>query len=279
MSSQSPVYAVGDLQGCYESLLAILDKIPETATVYFLGDLVNRGPESLKTLRAVIAMGDRARCVLGNHDLHLLAVAANVTKAHRKDTIQEILRAPDAPALIDWLRKQPLMHEFGDTIFVHAGIHPQWTLDQARELARQAHETLSGDDWKAQLSQMYGALDWDENLTGPLRIQAILNGFTRMRFVNKTTGALDFTLKEGLDSAPDTMVPWFDYPHRRLEKNKTVCIGHWSMLGLINRPDLIAIDTGCLWGGELTAVKLPERRFIRVSCPCWADPLAFKKKA
>lgn len=269
------IYAIGDLQGCRESLDLLLEDIPETSPLIFVGDLVNRGPESLATLRRVIGLGDRARCVLGNHDLHLLAAAAGAQKVSKKDTIADILNAPDAADLIDWIRRQPVLLEDTGIVFVHAGIHPLWTLEKARSLAAEAHDMLMGDDWQAILRDMYGNLNWDDKLKGAERMQAILNAFTRMRFVDRKTGELDFKQKEDIGSAPKSLVPWFDYKERVL-KGTPICFGHWSMLGLVNRPDIVAIDTGCLWGGELTAVRFPDRKIIQEKCPCWADPFAFK---
>ena len=175
----NPYFAIGDLQGCLESLDGLLEQLPEDAPLIFLGDLVNRGPESLATLRRVAGLGSRARCLLGNHDLHLLAVAAGASKVHKKDTIGEIFEAPDADELIEWLRHQSIMIETEDAVFVHAGVHPLWTLEKARGLAREAEAVLSGPDWKAMLQQMYGNSDWDDGLKGGERMQAILNCFTR----------------------------------------------------------------------------------------------------
>lgn len=271
----STLYAVGDVQGCLESLEALLEQIPADAPLLFVGDLVNRGPESLETLRFVKSLGARARVTLGNHDLHLLAVAAGAGRMHRKDTIAPILTAPDRDELIDWLRRQPLMVEEADVVFVHAGLHPAWTLERARALAAQVHEALSGPDWRESLSAMYGNTAWSDDLKGPERVRAILNAFTRMRFVDRRTGELDFDQKEGVGSAPKHLVPWFEYENR-INAEATICFGHWSMLGLVNRPNIIAIDTGCLWGGKLTAMRFPDRRVFEEVCPCWADPHAFK---
>ncbi len=276
-ANANDVYAIGDIQGCLKSLEGLLEQIPDDARIVFVGDLVNRGPDSLETLRFVKSLGDRARTTLGNHDLHLLAVAAGAGKAHKKDTIQPILTAPDCCELIDWLRAQPLLIEDAGTVFVHAGIHPAWTLEQARTLAQEAHEALAGPNWRLWLAGMYGNTQWSDELTGASRMRAILNSFTRMRFVNATTGNLDFDLKEGAQSAPPDFIPWFDYPERKAA-DAVICFGHWSMLGLVNRPNIIAIDTGCLWGGRLTAVRFPNRRFYEEPCPCWADPLAFSDK-
>ena len=273
--AQQQYFAIGDLQGCLESLEGLLEQIPEDAPIIFAGDLVNRGPQSLATLRLVKNLGARARCTLGNHDLHLLAVAAGARKVHKKDTIGEIFDAPDCDELIDWLRQQPLLIDMPEAVFVHAGIHPLWSLKKAKKLAQEAHDMLSGPDWKAMLQQMYGNSDWDDGLKGPARLQAILNCFTRMRFVDRKTGALDFTQKEDVGSAPKNLIPWFEYK-KRVIQDTPICFGHWSMLGLINRPNIVAIDTGCLWGGQLTAVRFPDRRIFQENCPCWADPFAFK---
>lgn len=275
--SERPFYVIGDLQGCYESFEELLALLPSDADLLFVGDLINRGPDSLGTLRRVMALGDRANTVLGNHDLHLLAVAAGVGKVHRKDTIQPIIDAKDADDLYDWLRTRPLMIERGGITIVHAGIHPKWTLEQARARAKEAEAVLSGSRWKKELAKMYGGQDWNDSLTEPIRIQAILNAFTRMRFVHRDTGALNFEFKEGLDSVPPEWIPWFKYKDRPM-RGQPICFGHWSMLGLINEKDVIATDTGCLWGGSLTAVRFPDREIVSVACPCWADPLAFKKK-
>ncbi len=269
--NQEHLYAIGDIQGCLESLQNLLEQLPQNARIVFTGDLVNRGPQSLATLRFVKSLGDRARTTLGNHDLHLLAVAAGAGRVHRRDTIQEVLDAPDSKELIDWLRRQPLMIEDMGVTFVHAGINPKWTLSEARDLAAEAHEALSGKHWKKWLEGMYGNTRWEKNLKGASRMRAILNAFTRMRFVDRETGELDFEQKEGVGSAPENLIPWFEF-EGRTARDALICFGHWSMLGLVNRPNLVAIDTGCLWGGRLTAVRFPDRRFFEEVCPCWANP-------
>ncbi len=277
LSLAEPVYAVGDIQGCLESLTALLEQLPPQAPLIFLGDIVNRGPDSLGALRFVRALGSRARVVLGNHDMHLLAVAAGAGKLHRKDTIGPILEAEDRDELIDWLRAQPLMIEAAGVVFAHAGIPPMWDLPLARRLAREAETALSGPDWTSWLQGMYGATQWSSGLEGAPRMRAILNGFTRMRYVDARTGALDFDEKGGPTAAPTGLIPWFKDP-RRKTKGTVVCFGHWSTLGLVNLADAVAIDTGCLWGGKLTAVRFPDRRFFEEPCPCWADPLAYASR-
>ena len=197
------VYAVGDLQGCLESLTNLLEIVPKNAQLLFVGDLVNRGPESLATLRYVKDLCDagRARTLLGNHDLHLLAVAAGAGSVHRKDTIGEILTAPDYDDLINWLRRQPLLIDTPDTVFVHAGIPPRWTLEQAKTLAHEAETHLQADDWKDYLQGMYGAENFRDDLTGPARMRAIFNGLTRMRFIGPDSEP-EYNLKEGADKGP-----------------------------------------------------------------------------
>ena len=269
--------AIGDVQGCLESLEGLIEQFPDDARLIFVGDIVNRGPDSLGTLRFVKNLGPRASVTLGNHDLHLLAVASGAGKPHKRDTISDILAAPDRDELIDWLRRQPLLIEEAGVVFVHAGIHPLWPIERARMLAAEAAAALSGPDWAAWLQGMYGNSHWEEGIEGPARMRAILNAFTRMRFVDRDTGELDFEQKEGVADAPAWLQPWFEFPKRKCG-DLTICFGHWSMLGLINRPNVVAIDTGCLWGGKLTAVRFPDRRFFEEPCPCWADPFAFKKK-
>lgn len=268
---QDNLYAIGDLQGCLESLEGLLEQLPENARIIFVGDLVNRGPQSLATLRFVRELSLAGRCtgvVLGNHDLHLLAVAAGTGRLHRKDTIGEILEAPDCDELLDWLRRQPLLIETDTTLFVHAGIPPQWTLEEARAYAAETEHELSSDHWRAYLKDMYGNEDKVAKDKSAARMRGILNGLTRMRFVN-AEGHLDFGPKMGPADAPEGCKPWFDCP-RKVQKR--ICFGHWSTLGLLVRPDVVAIDTGCLWGGALTAIRLSDGRIYTEQCPQWAPP-------
>lgn len=265
------LYAIGDIQGCLESLEGLLEQIPADARIIFAGDIVNRGPQSLETLRFVrdLCLSGRALgTVLGNHDLHLLAVAAGSGRIHRKDTIREIFEASDCDELLDWLRRQPLLIETEATIFTHAGIPPQWTLQEARSYAQEAHEELSGKNWKKYLQDMYGNEDKVAAGKSAARMRGILNGFTRMRFVD-AQGRLDFDPKTNPADAPQGCIPWFDYPRKI---HKRICFGHWSTLGLLVRPDVIAIDTGCLWGGALTAIRLRDGRIFTEQCPQWAPP-------
>ncbi|UWE17058.1 symmetrical bis(5'-nucleosyl)-tetraphosphatase [Herbaspirillum huttiense] len=262
-------YIIGDLQGCGASLQDLLAVLPPFASdrLIFAGDLINRGPQSLHTLRTVMQMGERAQSVLGNHDLHLLAVACGIRPAHRDDTLDDILNAPDRDELIDWLRHRPLaIHEQGHLI-VHAGVLPQWDLQQALALASEVETMLRSDHWIDFLRHMYGNQPdrWSDDLTGHERLRCIINAFTRLRFC-QADGTMDFAVKEGAAAAPEGLMPWFEVPGRRTE-DVTVVFGHWSTLGLVLRPNLIALDTGCVWGGKLSAVRLEDRALFQVQCP------------
>jgi len=270
--------AIGDLQGCAPSLYELLERLPNGAPLRLVGDLVNRGPASLETLRTIIAMGDRVRTVLGNHDIHLLAVAAGVRKKGKSDTFDDILEAPDCDSLITWLRHQPLAIREDDFLIVHAGVLPQWSPDQVVNLSREIEAELQGSNWQAFLSGVFGnAADrWRDDLVGIERHRVIVNALTRLRFCS-AEGVMDLKTKEGLGSAPAGVMPWFDAPDRRTADVTVVC-GHWSTLGLVMRPNLVALDTGCVWGGKLTAVRLAarpnQRTLVQVDCPQYQDPLA-----
>jgi len=272
------IFAIGDLQGCAPSFQDLLAHLPAHASCRFVGDLVNRGPSSLETLRTVKAMGPRARTVLGNHDIHLLAVAAGVRKKSKSDTLDEILSAHDRDSLITWLRHQPLAIRENDFLIVHAGVLPQWTADQVVDLAQEVETILQGSNWQGFLANVFGnsADRWSDNLRGIDRHRVIVNALTRLRYCS-AKGAMDLKTKEGLDGTPAGVMPWFDVPGRRTDDVTVVC-GHWSTLGLVMRPDLMALDTGCVWGGKLTAAKLAhnpqERTVIQVDCPQYSDPLA-----
>lgn len=266
-----PIYVIGDLQGCHSPCMQLLEQIDarhpdQTPQLWFAGDLVNRGPSSLTTLRAVMALGTRARCVLGNHDLHLLAAANGIRPLHRSDTLNDILQAPDRDALLNWLRQQPLaIFEHGH-LLVHAGVLPQWTARQTVALAAEVQTALSGPAWVDFLRHMYGnhPNQWRDRLQGMDRLRAIVNGLTRLRFCD-ADGMMDFATKEGAGAAPDGFYPWFDVPARQ-SQDVTVVFGHWSTLGLILRENLISLDTGCVWGGKLTAVRLQDREVLQVQC-------------
>jgi bis(5'-nucleosyl)-tetraphosphatase (symmetrical) len=259
------IYVIGDIQGCCDSLEALVAQLPLVSgqdQLWFVGDLVNRGPKSTKTLRRIISAGRHAVCVLGNHDLHLLAIAAGVRKAQPPDTISGILRAHDAADLIDWVRRRPLAHAAGNTLMVHAGVLPQWSMKKTLSLALEVSKRLRSAHWIDFLHEMYGnsPAHWKDSLRGHDRLRMIVNVLTRIRYLN-ADGSMDFKNKLGPKSVPKTLTPWFAAKGRKTEKNQVV-FGHWSTLGLINRPNLIALDTGCVWGRQLTAVRLSDRKIF-----------------
>lgn len=265
-----PTYAIGDLQGCRDSLLRLLDEIsfdPAADRLWFVGDLVNRGPDSLGVLRLIRDLGEAALCVLGNHDLHLLALAEGYGRVHKGDTLDAILTAPDRDELLYWLRHRRLAWLEDGFLLVHAGVLPGWTADEAMARAAEAEAALRGADWRRFFERMYGnsPVAWDEALTGVERLRVIVNAFTRLRYCS-AAGEMEFHHKGAPGTQPSPWLPWFEVPGRA--SAGTTCIfGHWSTLGLICRPDLIALDTGCLWGGWLTAVCLEDRRVYAVACP------------
>jgi bis(5'-nucleosyl)-tetraphosphatase (symmetrical) len=268
-------YAIGDIQGCQARATDLIARIrarTPNPRLLFAGDAVNRGPESLAMLRQIRDLGDSAEMVLGNHDLHLLAVSIGIRKPGRSDTISEILAAPDCDELLDWLRHRPLALMEQGYLLVHAGVLPQWTAQQALELAHEVETVLRGPNWGDFLRSMYGnePARWDDKLTGMDRLRCIVNAMTRLRFCS-ADGTMDFHAKEGLEDAPPGFMPWFDVPERR-SANTTIVCGHWSTLGLVLRPDLIALDTGCVWGGKLTAVCLEDRTVLQVDCPQYLQP-------
>ena len=265
-------YLIGDLQGCCDALARLLEKIdfsPSRDRLYLLGDLVNRGPDSLTTLRRLQSLGDAAQCLLGNHDLHLLATAAGVRAPHKGDTLDAILQAPDREALLEWLRRQRLAMGAQGWLMVHAGVVPQWDAEQTLTLAEEVHALLRGPELAEFLPQMYGNEPdrWKEELEGVARLRFVINVLTRIRYCN-AKGKLDFKTKEGLGTAPEGYLPWFDVPERRTAGHP-IAFGHWSTLGLVQRPDLLALDTGCVWGGELTAARVADGQALEIiQVPC-----------
>ena len=254
-------YAVGDVQGCFDELRALLERIRFDATadrLWFVGDLINRGPKSLDVLRFVRALGDRAVCVLGNHDLHLLAVSEGNHKHFRHDTIAEILDAPDRDELLEWLRHRPLMHRDRDLGFslLHAGLPPHWTVDQALARAREVEKTLQGPGFHAFCRDMYGNKPkrWHESLEGMDRLRFITNCFTRLRYCTPD-GKLDLKDKGPPGSQKEGYQPWFAIPDRA-SAGEPILFGHWSTLGYLHSDNVWALDTGCLWGGRLTALEI-----------------------
>jgi len=269
-------YAIGDLQGCAHEAQLLLEHIFEAggndARILFVGDLINRGPDSLGALRRMKALsessGGRVEALLGNHDLHLIAVAVGAQRKSRSDTLDAILEAPDCDALIAWLRQRPLAMLVDQHLLVHAGVAPQWDAAQTMALAGEVEAMLRSDGYVDFLAAMYGNEPdlWDDSLTGIARLRCIVNALTRMRLCTPD-GRMDFKHKES-EAGPQgsNLLPWFDLPGRRTQ-DVTVVFGHWSALGLIQRPDLIGLDSGCVWGGKLTAVCLDDRALLQVDCP------------
>ncbi|EPC02270.1 hypothetical protein L861_16305 [Litchfieldella anticariensis FP35 = DSM 16096] len=253
-------YAIGDLQGCHAEFMALLERLtfdPDQDRLWLVGDLVNRGPDSLACLREVMALDKAVQVVLGNHDLHLLAVARGSATLKRKDTLETILQAPDREILLDWLQSRPLLLAEEGRVMTHAGLLPHWSLPQAIELAREVEQRLASDASGAFLEQMYGnePAHWRDDLDGIERLRFIVNAFTRMRFID-AQGHLDFTAKEGLESAPPGFAPWFTFPRR---DDPLIIFGHWAALGgrtVGSQVRAEALDTGCVWGGSLTALNL-----------------------
>ena len=235
--------------------------------LWFVGDLVNRGAQSLECLRYVKSLGDSAVTVLGNHDLHLLCVAHGAEKKRKRDTLDDVLRAPDCDELLEWLRQRPLMHVEDGHVLVHAGLVPEWTVQKAAALAREVEEALRGARFRKLLDRMYGDEPdrWDERLEGFDRLRVVINAMTRLR-VCDDDGAMVLSFKGEPGEASDDWTPWFDFPGRRSADHAIVC-GHWSALGVVVRPDLVSLDSGCVWGRSLTAVRLGDRRLFEVPCP------------
>jgi bis(5'-nucleosyl)-tetraphosphatase (symmetrical) len=254
----SKIYAVGDVQGCAPSLKALVKKLPKKSKMIFLGDLVNRGPDSLGALRQlkVLQESGRAECILGNHDLHLLAIDAGLRKPKGLDTIQPILAAPDRKELIDWIRNRPMALSNGNVLTVHAGVLPQWDLQQTIECAQEVERTLRSKSYKDFLANMYGNTPnkWSNSLKGYERLRIITNALTRMRFCTPT-GLMEFESKEGLEQGPKGYIPWFTVPSRKTQDVLTY-FGHWSTLGLLRQHNVIGLDTGCVWGGKLSALEI-----------------------
>ena len=279
------LYCIGDLQGCAQPFERLLQKIDFSAsrdTLILLGDLVNRGPDSLAVLRRVRALDGAAFSLLGNHDLHLLAVAQGIRRAGRKDTLKAVLRAPDRDALLDWLRQRPLAIARSGWLMVHAGVLPQWSAAQTLALAGEVEQALRAPSFKHFLADMYGdePRHWTEALRGADRLRVIVNALTRVRFCT-ADGEMEFASKSGLDSAPPGFFPWFDVP-KRATQGQSMAFGHWSALvgpatpgalpdpAIWQRSRTLPMDTGCVWGNCLSAARLGEGagefELIRVDC-------------
>ncbi len=264
------IYAIGDIQGCYDDLLRLLEVIdfnPAKDQLWFAGDLVNRGNKSLETLRFIKNLGEAAVSVLGNHDLHLLAIAYLQKKSKKKDSLNEILKADDRDELIDWLRKRPLFHYNDHYGLIHAGLPPQWSIPEAKKMAASLEQVLRSENYLDFFKVMYGDLPnlWSKELQGNERLRFILNCFTRLRYCDNQ-GQLDFQHKGKLGTQPSHLQPWFKIKSRKSTDLKII-FGHWSTLGFYQDKYCYGIDTGCLWGGQLTALKLtktPKR--ISINC-------------
>lgn len=265
-------YAIGDIQGCFDNLLALLKLIQfneSKDTLWFIGDLVNRGPKSLEVLRFIKQLGEKHITILGNHDLHLLAVGIQARQQNPQDTLQTILSAPDCDALLTWLRERPLLHYDQDfeIMMVHAGLAPSWTLEQAKQLANEVEMAIRSNDHFAYFKAMYGnePTHWNNSLTGLARLRCITNYLARVRYCH-ADGSLALAYKGKIIDKPQDLIPWFEVPNR-CNREVKIIFGHWAALeGKVNVPNLFAIDTGCVWGNCLTALRLDDGK--RFSTPC-----------
>jgi bis(5'-nucleosyl)-tetraphosphatase (symmetrical) len=273
-----PLYAIGDIQGCHNEFCELLDLIgfsPANDRLWLVGDLVNRGPSSLAVLREVMKLGDAAVTVLGNHDFHLLTVAAGHRRPHRDDTLDAVLDAPDRDELLAWLRARPLVVAEGDFAMVHAGFLPSWTVPQALALSREVEAMLASPQAHEFLGVLYGdePHQWTDALTGYDRLRIVVNTCTRLRFCN-ADDTLELREKRGPHYEPAGYLPWFAHPTRRSAATTIVC-GHWSTLELMLTPNVLMLDSGCLWGGTLTGVRLPDRRLYQVPSRSPVQPKPF----
>jgi bis(5'-nucleosyl)-tetraphosphatase (symmetrical) len=262
-------YAVGDVQGCYDALRRLLDLVrfdPPRDTVWLVGDLVNRGPQSAATLRYIKGLGSSAIALIGNHDFHLLVAAYGHSKQYPGDTLDDVLNAPDRDELLHWLRQQKLMHAGEGYAMVHAGLLPQWSIKKALALAAEVETALKGADVNAFLRPLYGNLPnaWRDDLTGDDRLRVIVNAMTRMRLCT-ANGDMEFKHKLAPVDMPQGFAPWYDAPERA-HSGTPVIFGHWASLGVFLRPDVIGLDSGCVWGRKLTAMRLQDRRIFQCGC-------------
>jgi bis(5'-nucleosyl)-tetraphosphatase (symmetrical) len=264
-----PTYAIGDVQGCFDELRRLLKAFGfgRGDRLWFVGDLVNRGPKSLEVLRFVRDLGERAVVVLGNHDLHLVSQYEGFERTRGDDTLAEVLSAADARELVDWLRTRRMLHVEGRYAMVHAGLLPQWSVEKALALGKEVQQALAAPDYRAFLGNMYGSQPdhWSDALAGWDRLRVIVNAMTRLRFCTPE-GKMDFRAKG--KTAPTGYLPWFDL---RQDEQTIVC-GHWSALGLTARDRLAALDSGCVWGGALTAMRLEDRALFQVPCGGYGTP-------
>ena len=278
MIASPSIWMVGDIQGCCSALDSLLTKPAIASDPYarfwFAGDLVNRGPQSLATLRRLMALEERSVAILGNHDLHLLAVAAGVRRPGKNDTLLEVLNAPDANDIIEWLRYRPMAHYEMNHLMVHAGVLAKWDIQKTLLLANEIETALRGNNWQKMLQKMYcnEPDHWKDDHTGGKRMRVIINALTRMRMCTPK-GRMALEIKSEPEHRSDGLIPWFDVPDRAT-RDTTVVFGHWSTLGLLIRSDVICLDTGCVWGGQLTALRLQDRSLIQIPCKQSLDPLA-----
>ncbi|MDL1871803.1 symmetrical bis(5'-nucleosyl)-tetraphosphatase [Deltaproteobacteria bacterium PRO3] len=262
-------YAIGDIQGCFLTLQRLLERIafdPARDRLWLVGDLVNRGPRSLEVLRWARGLGESVVAVLGNHDLHLLARAAGVTHARRRDSLEQVLQAADREDLLDWLRHRPLLHREGDHALVHGGLDPSWTLEESEGLAREAEAALRGPRGREALAAVYAGRPerWEGSATGTQRLQSTLHILTRIR-VCHPDGRIDFAFKGEPEAAPEGFLPWYEIPGRK-SRGATLVFGHWAALGLRLMPGALALDSGCAWGRELSALRLEDRAVFQQPC-------------
>ncbi len=260
-------YAVGDIQGCFRTFERLLEKLEfdsDEDELWLVGDLVNRGPDSLSMLRWAVEHDECITAVIGNHDLHLLARHAGLRKNKSSDTLEDVIEAKDAEQLIEWLRHRPVLHRDGDFVLVHAGLLPAWTVDEAEELAGELEEALQGDDYVEHLEGIYARGDtaWGEVIEGADRLDALVSVFTRMRTCTKQ-GAPVYDFAGSPDTAPKGQMPWFDVPGRN-SADHTIVFGHWAALDLHIDDGIVGTDSGCVWGGKLTAVRLPDLKVFSV---------------
>jgi bis(5'-nucleosyl)-tetraphosphatase (symmetrical) len=262
--------AIGDVQGCYDQLMRLLERAgydDARDVLWFVGDLVNRGPQSAQTVRFAKKLGARQVTVLGNHDLALLVIAAGIKKPHRGDTYDELLAAPDREELLHWLRHQKMMHAGEGYAMVHAGLLPQWSVARALALAQDVEFALQGPDYREFLANMYGnePVRWRDELAGYDRLRVIVNAMSRMRLVT-AEGSMEFGHKLGLANLPAGYLPWYVAPGRA-SRGDRVIFGHWAALGLLLREDVVCLDSGCVWGRALSALRLEDRRLFQLECP------------
>lgn len=275
MPTTPAIWAIGDIQGCCASLEKLLAQpdihADANAEIWFAGDLINRGPDSLGSLRLIKNLGSRAKCILGNHDVHFLAVLAKARKQGKHDTFTELLEAPDLTELVDWLRHQPLAHYEHGYLMIHAGIQPEWTADQAISYAKEVEAVLQAPDWQQRIGDLFGnePASWSPSLKGNKRLRAIINTLTRLRMCHPD-GSMDFKYKDAPD--PDSgMLPWFELPNRACA-NTPIIFGHWSTLGFFQQAMLMSLDSGCVWGRQLSALRLHDRKLVQVHCSAALKP-------